>query len=159
MIRQIMRHTRFTSRTFGSMPDTTAGPPYWLLLTLIVLGLSACERNGAVIPESQYQTVLLGDWQGTVGDERETISFTKDDRFTAQLLRKGFISNTLGQGEPGTINGTWILQGSVMTLTIDGTENVQTQNFSTTSTIVSFKQNELVVRSDTGQTSAFVRAL
>ena len=101
----------------------------------------------------------MGDWQGTVGDEQETISFTQDGRFTAQLLRKGFLSNTLGQGEAGTINGTWVLQGKMITLAIDSTDHVQPLNLATTSTIVSFKQNELVVSSDAGKTSTFVRAL
>ena len=159
MIRKIMPQTRFVSRTFGSKPASTAGLQYWLFVTLLALGLAACERNGAIIAAPQYQATLVGDWQGTVGDEQETISFTQDGRFTAQLLRKGFLSNTLGQGEAGTIKGSWVLQGKMITLAIDSTDHVQPLKLATTSTIVSFKQNELVVSSDAGKTSTFFRAL
>jgi hypothetical protein len=131
----------------------------WPLLLLLALGLSACERNGASIAEPQYATELVGDWQGTVGGESESISFRADGSFTSQLLQTGFISSTLGQGVAGSISGTWALQGKALTLTIDSAEHERPVNRVTTSTIVSFKQNELVVNSATGGTSTFVRAI
>src|SRR5208283_2826002 len=109
--------------------------------------------------ESQYRNKLAGDWQGTVGDMNETISFHADGGFTAQVRPMGFISNTLGQGVTGTIGGTWAIQGKVITLTISSAENETLRNKTTTSTIESFKQNELVVKSASGETSTFVRAI
>lgn len=129
----------------------------WSLVLLLAMGLSSCEREGALLDESQYQTMLVGDWQGTVGDERETISFGADGGFTARLFPMGFINRTLAQGVVGTISGTWTIQGKVITLIIDSTENEQTLNLATTSTIVTFKQNQLVIKSTGGGTSTFLR--
>jgi hypothetical protein len=66
---------------------------------------------------------------------------------------------TLGQGITGTIRGTWTITGNVITLNIDGAENENVLNKTTRSTIERFKQNELVVRSSSGETSTFVKAL
>lgn len=131
----------------------------WLALPLLALVLLACERSGEVVAESRYREALVGDWQGTLGKERAIMSFTQDGRFTAQLLRKGFIGRTLGQREPGTIEGTWTLQGNTINLTIVNSDNVKPVNLATTSEIVSFKENELIVRSTDGETSTFIRAI
>jgi len=135
------------------------GVMIWSLMLPLAMCLSSCERDGALLDESQYQKMLLGDWQGTVGDETETISFQADGGFTAKLYPMGFINTTLGQGITGTIIGTWTIQGKIITLNIDSTENEQTLNLSTTSTIVTFKQNQLVIKSTGGETSTFVRAI
>ena len=139
-----------------SLPGLMLGP---LLLVLLVLGLSSCERDGAPIPESQYATNLVGDWQGTVGATKESISFRADGGFTALVRPMGFISNTLDQGTTGTIRGTWTVQGKAITLSIDSAEDERLLDRTTTGRIVTFKQNELVVKSASGETSTFLRAL
>lgn len=143
------------------------GPRIWLMprflrmsvLLLLTLGVAACEQDGALILESQYGTKLVGDWQGTVAGESESISFRADGSFTSQLQQTGFISTTLGQGVAGSIDGRWDIQGKVITLAIESAENEQPLNLATTSTVMSFKQNELVINSAKGGTSTFLRTL
>jgi uncharacterized protein (TIGR03066 family) len=130
-----------------------------LLMLLVAFGFSSCAPNAPPIAEPQYPAKLAGDWQSTVGDMKETISFRADGGFTSQVRPMGFISNTLGQGVTGTIRGTWAIQGKVITLTINSAENEKLLNKTTTSTIEAFKQNELVVKSSSGETSTFVRVL
>ena len=81
-----------------------------------------------------------------------------DGTFVAQVRPAGFISNTLSQGVTGTIRGTWTLTGKVITMKITSAENELLQNKVTTSTIVAFRQDQLVVRSVSGETSTFLRA-
>ena len=136
-----------------------AGLTRWSLLVLLVaFGVPSCAPD-APIAGSQYPAKLVGDWQGTVGDMKETISFRADGGFVSQVRPMGFISNTLGQGVTGTIRGTWAIQGKVITLTISSAEDERLLNKTTASTIESFKQNELVVKSASGETSTFVRVL
>jgi hypothetical protein len=130
-----------------------------LLLLLLASAGTSCAPNANPVPESQYRTKLLGDWQGTVGDMKETISFGADGGFTSQVRQMGFISNTLGQGVTGTIRGTWVLQGKVLTMNITSAEDARVLNKVATSTIESFKPNELVLKSAGGGTSTFLRAL
>jgi hypothetical protein len=130
------------------------------LLSLLFAGaISSCSPNGAPVAEAEYSAKIVGDWQGTVGDERETISFGADGRFTSQVRRRGFISDTLGQGVTGMIRGTWAISGKSITLNISSAEDVRVVNSATTSTIETFKPNEIVVKSATGGTATFVRAL
>ena len=58
---------------------------------------------------------------------------------------------------PGTVSGTWVITGNVMTLMITGENNERLVNKTASSVIVSFKENELVLKSDHGETSSFVR--
>jgi hypothetical protein len=131
----------------------------YLLLLLFAMVLISCESDGELLGESQYQAALVGDWQGVVGDEKESISFHADGSFSCEEMPTGFISNTLSQGAADTISGTWILRGSVITLAIDSASSEQPMNIATTSTIVSFHENRLVITSDTGQSSSFIRAM
>jgi hypothetical protein len=140
------------------MSHTNQNSRWHLLVLLAALSVLSCAPN-APIAEPQYQAKLAGDWQGTVGDMKETISFRADGGFTSQVRPMGFISNTLGQGVTGTIRGTWAIQGKVITLAISSADNEKLLNKTTTSTIESFKQNELVVKSASGETSTFVRVL
>ena len=149
MRREIIAQTSLTNKNSGSSFTSPTALLRWLFLPLLVAGLTACERSGPVIAPSQYQAILIGDW--------ETMSFAQGGQYTAQLLREGFISTTLGQGEAGTINGTWTLKGNVITLAIDNTDNVEPINNSTESTIIEFKQNKLTVSSAGGETSTFIR--
>jgi len=127
-----------------------------LLGLVFAFCLSSCAPDAA-IDEAQYAAKIVGGWQGTVGDLREGISFSVDGKFVSQMRPRGFISNTLGQGITGTVRGTWAITGNVITLHIDSAEDETVLNKMTTSTIESFKQNELVVRSSKGETSTFVR--
>jgi hypothetical protein len=126
---------------------------------LLACGFSSCSPDGAPVGEAEYSAKIVGDWQGTVGDTRETISFGADGGFVSQVRPRGFISNTLGQGVTGTIRGTWAIKGKSITLNISSAEDVRVLNRATTSTIETFKPNELVVKSATGDTSMFMRAL
>ena len=108
--------------------------------------------------EADYPSSIVGDWQGTVGDERETISFRADGGFTSQVRKRGFMSDTLGQGVTGSIRGTWAISGRRVTLTINSAEDVRLLN-SITSTIEAFTPNEIVVKSSAGDTATFVRLL
>ena len=128
-----------------------------LALLLVALGLSACSTNDASVGEAEYATKIVGTWLGTVGDDKESISFNADGAFVSEVRQRGFISNTLGQGVTGTIRGTWAIKGNVITLKIADAEDVRVRNKMTTSTIEKFKLNELVVKSQNGETSTFVR--
>ncbi len=132
-----------------------------LIGTAVVMafGMVSCRPNSAPTAESQYSAKLPGDWRGTIGSDRETISFQAGGGFTAQLRPMGFISNTLGQGVTGAIRGTWVLQGKVITLSITSADNERLLNQTATSTIESFSQNEMVIKSAAGETSTFVRLL
>jgi len=125
-----------------------------LLALVFVFGLSACSPDGATVDEAQYAAKIVGDWQGTVADVNETISFSADGRFMSRVRRRGFISN---KGTTGTIRGTWTIKGNVISLNIDSAEDANVVNKTATSTIEAFKQNELVVRSSRGGTSTFMR--
>jgi hypothetical protein len=126
-------------------------------LFLLAVGLSSCSGDAPAIPESEYSSKIVGEWEGTVADNREVISFKADGRFDCQLQPRGFIANTLGQGITGTIRGTWALNGKTITLTIVSAEDERVLNKSTTSTIQSLTPNELKVRSALGETSTFGR--
>src|SRR5436190_23774921 len=61
-----------------------------VLLLLLACGLSACSPEGTPVAEAQYSAKIVGDWQGTVGDSKETISFNADGGFVSQVRRQGF---------------------------------------------------------------------
>jgi len=90
---------------------------------------------------------------------KETNAFHADGGFVSHVRPRGFISNTLGQGVTGTIQGKWVLRGKIVELTITETTSENVVNKSTSSTIESFRPNELVIKSATGETSTFTRAL
>jgi len=137
--------------------------PWVRAIAVVVLGfcLASCVNNSPPVPEAQYSTKIVGRWQGTVGDVKETMSIDGDGTFVCQVHPMGFIANTLSQGVTGTIRGTWKITGAIITLRITGTENERLRNRIASSTIVAFKEDELVLKSDGGGTSSFqrVRAL
>ena len=124
---------------------------------LIAYGLSACSPDVTPVAEAEYSAKIVGDWQGTVGGMNERISFGADGRFVSQVRPGGFISNTLSQDVTGTIRGTWAIEGKSITLNISSAEDERVLNKTTTSTIESFKPNELLVRSNNAGTSRFAR--
>jgi hypothetical protein len=125
---------------------------------LIACGLStSCSPDVSPVKETDYSTKIVGSWFGIVGDTKESISFSASGSFVSHVRPESFISNTLGQGVTGTISGNWAIKGTSITLNITSAEDEHVLNKSTTSTIESFKPNELVVRSDTEGTSSFIR--
>ena len=127
------------------------------VIVVVVLGfcLASCAKNSQPVPEAEYSTKIVGRWQGTVGDLKETMSF--DGTFVCRLYPMGFIANTLFPSATGTVRGTWKITGAVITLAISGAENERLMNKIASSTIVAFKEDELVLKSDRGETSPFQR--
>ena len=147
-------------RNWKSAPPLFTGGVrlHWLGVVL-ALGLVGCAPGGAPIEEAQYPVRIVGDWQGKVGDMKETITFNADGKFVSEVRPQGFISNTLSQGVTGTIRGTWAIKNQVITLNITSAEDERLLNKAASSTIMTIKQNELVVKSARGETSTFLRTL
>ena len=127
-------------------------------LLALALGVSACTPAKPVA-EAEYGAKIVGNWLGTVGDMKESITFSADGSFIARLRPQGFISNTLSQGVTGTIRGTWAINGRIIVLKITSAEDVRVKNGVTSSTILAFNQEELLLKNDVGTTSTFTRAL
>ena len=126
------------------------------LLLALAFGVSSC-KPAKPVGETEYSAKIVGNWLGTVGNMKESITFTGDGSFIAQLRPQGFISNTLSQGVTGTIRGTWAINGKTITLKITSAEDERVNNSVTSSTILSFNQDELSMKSDRGETSTFTR--
>ncbi|MGA9177627.1 MAG: hypothetical protein WBZ05_10310 [Desulfobacterales bacterium] len=93
-----------------------------------------------------------------MGGIKESITFSGDGSYNAQLHPQGFISNTLSQGVTGTISGSWAINGRTITLQITSAEDLRVKNRATSSTILTFNQDEISLKSDQGATSTFTRA-
>jgi hypothetical protein len=128
------------------------------LLLALALGVSSCTPAEPVA-EAEYGAKIVGNWRGTVGNMKESITFNGDGSFIAQLRPQGFISNTLSQGVTGTIRGTWAINGKTITLKITSAEDERVKNSVTSSTILAFNQDEFSIKSDRGETSMFTRAI
>ena len=126
------------------------------LLLALALGVSSCTPAKPVA-EAEYSTKIVGNWLGTVGNMKESITFSGGGSFIAQLRPQGFISNTLSQGVTGTIRGTWAISGKTITLKITSAEDERVNNSVTSSTILAFNQDELSMKSNRGETSTFTR--
>jgi hypothetical protein len=126
------------------------------LLLALALGVSSCTPAKPVA-EMEYSAKIVGNWLGTVGNMKESITFSGGGTFIAQLRPQGFISNTLSQGVTGTIRGTWAINGRTITLKITSAEDERVNNSVTSSTILAFNQDELSMKSDRGETSTFTR--
>jgi hypothetical protein len=135
------------------------GSPWVAVIAIVIAGycIGSCAHNSPPVPETEYATKIVGGWQGTVGDSKESMSIDSDGTFICQLHQTGFIANTLSQGVTGTIRGTWKITGAVITLKITGAKNEDLGNKIASSTIVAFRENELVLKSDRGETSLFQR--
>ena len=127
------------------------------LLLALAFCISACTPAKPV-EEAEYSAKIVGNWLGTVGDMKESITFSADGSFIAQVRPEGFISNTLSQGVTGTIRGTWTINAKTIKLRIISAEYERVINSVTSSTIMAFTQNELSMKSDRGETSTFERA-
>ena len=126
--------------------------PWAMAIAGVLLGfcLASCADNSSTVPEAEYATQIVGRWQGTVGDLKEYMSINGDGTFVCQVYPTGFIANTLSQGVKGTIRGTWKITGAMITLSITGVKNEHLENRIAASTIVAFKADELLLRSDRG---------
>ena len=133
--------------------------PWVRAIAVVVLGfcLASCANNSSTVPEAEYSTKIVGRWQGTVGDLKETMSIEGDGTFVCQLHPVGFIANTLSQSVTGTIRGTWKITGAIITLRITSAENEHLRNRIASSMIVALKEDKLVLKSDRGETSTFQR--
>ncbi len=131
-----------------------AGARAMRALAVVVLGVSlaACSNNSRPVPAADFSTKIVGRWPGSVGDSKETISIKGDGTFSCQLQKTGFIANMLYPVAPGTIGGTWLIAGNIVTLTITDEKNERLANRTASSVIVSFKEDELVLKTDRGET-------
>jgi len=126
------------------------------LLLALVFGTLSCTPAKPVA-EAEYSATIVGNWLGTVGDMKESITFSADGSFISQVRPRGFISNTLSQGVTGTIRGSWAIKAKNITLKITSAEDERILNSVTSSTILAFDQDELTMKSDRGETSTFLR--
>jgi hypothetical protein len=119
--------------------------------------LSWRPSNAPTVGETEYSSKILGNWQGKVEGKDETILFRADGGFVSSVQPGGFISTTLGQGVTGTIRGTWVIKGKSITLSVSSAKGERVVNNIARATIETFKTNELIVKSGTGDTSTFMR--
>ena len=137
----------------------TNGMPWFRAIIVVVLGfcLASCENNSQPVPEAEYSAKIVGHWQGTVGDLKETMSINTDSTFVCKVHRMGFIANTLSQSLTGTIRGTWKIYGVILTMNITSAKNERLGNKTASSTIMLFNEDKLLLKSDHGGTSPFQR--
>ena len=126
---------------------------------MLLAFLLSCSPSGTPVPQADYAARIVGGWQGTVGDISETITFNGDGKFVSEVRPRGFISNTLGQGVTGTVRGTWQISGNAITLNVTSAQDARLADIATKSTIEKFEPNEIIVKSDRGDTSTFRRLL
>ncbi len=157
-------HKRYQEKETKGIDLMKANCTPWVrAIAIVVLGLfsSSCANNSTTVPEAEYSQKIVGLWQGTIGDLKETMSISGDGTFVCQLHPMGFIANTLSQSVAGTIRGTWKITGAIITLRITSAKDERLGDRIVSSMIVAFKEDELVLKSDRGETSPFqrVRAL
>jgi hypothetical protein len=121
--------------------------------------ISSCVNNKIPVAEKEYSTEFVGEWMGTVGDVKETMNIHSDSTFVCQVYPMGFLANTLSEGKDGSISGTWKIKGVIITLNITGEKNEIVKNSIALSTIESFNTEEIVLKSDGGETSTFTRVV
>ena len=65
--------------------------PWVRAIAVVVLGfcLASCTINSPPVLEAEYSTKIVGHWQGTVGDLKETMSIDGDGTFVCQLHPNG----------------------------------------------------------------------
>ena len=143
----------------GMVSMKSFGTTWVRAIATIALGfcLAACTRNAPPVPETEYPAKIVGSWQGTVGNMRETMAIDGDGTFVCQLYPGGFIARTLSQGVAGSVHGTWNITGNRIALSITGAEHEHVENPVSSSTIIAFKENELTLKSGSGEISAFQR--
>src|ERR1700677_2055024 len=144
-------------REVSCLKSITGVPVRALAVVALGASLAACANDSRPVSGADFSTAVVGRWQGTVGDSRETMSIKSDGTFICRLNQTGFIANMLYPVAPGTVSGTWVITGNVMTLMITGENNERLVNKTASSVIVSFKENDLVLKSAREERSSFVR--
>ena len=136
--------------------------PTWItIIFLVAIGfcLASCAKKATPVALAEYSTSIAGHWQGTVGSSKETMTIDRNGTFVCQIHPMGFLANTLSQSVPGKVSGTWNINGAVITLKITGEKHEHLGDRITSSTIESFKADELTLKSDRGETSSFQRGI
>jgi hypothetical protein len=87
------------------------------------------------------------------------MTIDRNGTFVCQIHPLGFLANTLSQSVPGKVSGTWNITGAIITLKIIGEKHEHLGDRITSSTIESFKSDELTLKSDRGETSSFQRVI
>ncbi|MEO8900744.1 MAG: lipocalin family protein [Polyangiaceae bacterium] len=128
-------------------------------IAAIILGccLVSCANDSLPVPPAEYSLEIIGNWQGTVGDTKETVRINSEGTFVGQIHRTGFLANTLSQTLPGRVSGTWNVAGAMITLKITDNEHEHLLNRIATSTIKSFTADKLILKSERGETATFRR--
>lgn len=128
------------------------------VLSVFLLIPVSCSISTTPVSKDNYETALVGHWQGTIGNYyKENIKFEKDKSFNIQMHSGGFIGNTISQGVYGSASGTWKIEGVNLLLHISKADNKSLFNKSRKYTIVTFTQDELKLEDEKGDTSVFVR--
>ena len=143
----------------GSASLKTKGSSWITAILFIVIGicLASCAKKSTPVALAEYSTSIVGRWQGTVGSSKETMTIDGDGTFVCQIHPMGFLANTLSQSVPGNVGGTWNISGAIITLKITGNKHEHLGDQITSSSIESFKADELTLKSDRGETSTFER--
>ena len=68
-----------------------------LLVLIFAFNLPSCAPDGATIGEAQYAAKIVGDWQGTVGDMKETMSFNADGNSFRKYVPEGSSATLLAK--------------------------------------------------------------
>ncbi len=137
---------------------TNSNPLIRLIVAVFFgFGITSCTNYSPTVPVAEYSTKIVGRWQGTVGDYKETMLLNRDSTFFCKLYPTGFIANTLSQGVRGSIHGTWKINDSIITLRITDSENEHLINKIVSSRILTFNTDKIVLKSDRGDTSPFNR--
>ena len=122
--------------------------------------LAACiTANDSPLSESEYSTKIIGSWEGTAGNLKETMSLNRDSTFICRVSSMGFLANTLSQTQPGKILGNWQIKGAQITMKVNIEKNEHLENSIATSTILEFNQDSLVLKSKNGDISSFKRTI
>jgi len=129
------------------------------IIPTVALGfsLTCCADKSIPVSEKEYSAKIVGRWQGTVGNQQETMSFAKNGIFVCQLQPTGFINTMVFPRAPGRVSGTWSISGSIVNLTIAGERNERFANQVTSSTIVAFTGDKLILEPAPGEISSFQR--
>jgi hypothetical protein len=130
-----------------------------ILSVAIGFCLASCANKATPVALAKYSASIVGNWQGTVGSSKETMSIDGDGTFFCQIHSMGFLANTLSQSVAGNVSGTWNINGAIITLKITNAKPEHFVNRITSSTIESFKTDELTLKSDRGETSYFQRVI
>ena len=66
--------------------------PWARAIAVVVLGfcLASCANKSPPVPEAEYSTKIVGRWQGTVGDLKETMSHRRRWHFRLPTSSDGF---------------------------------------------------------------------